>query len=161
MSYLFLYRVTIPYRNGSDNNNRADFVNNEPPSNLHILYNAHVTRVLLEPHQGSAKSEQSFVATGVEAAVLIPPTSSLEESDSDKIQQQPPRLNKVLKARKEVIVSGGSYNSPVILMHSGLGPKEHLQEHGIKVKVDIPGVGSALEDHLLVFNFYQLNSNMT
>ena len=52
-----------------------------------------------------------------------------------------------LDARREVIVSSGSFGSPAILMRSGLGPQAHLREHGITVLHDLPGVGSNLQDH--------------
>ncbi|MGX6646800.1 GMC family oxidoreductase [Maricaulaceae bacterium MS644] len=51
-------------------------------------------------------------------------------------------------ARKEVILSGGALNSPHVLMLSGIGPADHLREHGIAVEVDLPGVGENLQDHL-------------
>lgn len=53
-----------------------------------------------------------------------------------------------LQASKEVIVSGGAINSPQVLMLSGIGPKDHLAEHGIETLVDLPGVGQNLQDHL-------------
>ncbi|RDV24627.1 choline dehydrogenase [Alteromonas aestuariivivens] len=53
-----------------------------------------------------------------------------------------------LYARHEVILSGGAINSPQLLMLSGIGPKEALQEHGILALVDLPGVGQNLQDHL-------------
>jgi len=40
---------------------------------------------------------------------------------------------KIAKATKEVIVSAGSLNSPKILMLSGIGPKEHLESHGVRI----------------------------
>lgn len=52
-----------------------------------------------------------------------------------------------LTARKEVIVSAGAIDSPKLLMLSGIGPAEHLREHGIEVRVDSPGVGEHLQDH--------------
>ena len=54
----------------------------------------------------------------------------------------------ILGADKEVIVSSGAINSPQILMLSGVGPKQHLFEHGIECVVDLPGVGQNLQDHL-------------
>ena len=53
-----------------------------------------------------------------------------------------------LTANKEVLLSAGAINSPKVLMLSGVGPKEHLAEKGIDLKVDLPGVGQNLQDHL-------------
>jgi choline dehydrogenase len=53
-----------------------------------------------------------------------------------------------LIATKEVLLSAGAINSPQVLMLSGVGPKEHLAEKGIELKLDLPGVGQNLQDHL-------------
>jgi choline dehydrogenase-like flavoprotein len=50
----------------------------------------------------------------------------------------------------EVVLSAGTIHSPTILMHSGIGPAEHLREHGIGVIVDAPEVGENLHDHPMV-----------
>jgi choline dehydrogenase-like flavoprotein len=52
----------------------------------------------------------------------------------------------VLRATKEVILAGGAFNSPQLLMLSGIGPADMLRQHGIEVKVDLPGVGKNLQD---------------
>ena len=54
------------------------------------------------------------------------------------------------KALREVILSSGTFNSPQLLMLSGLGPAQELRAHGIEVVKDIPGVGNNLNDHLSV-----------
>lgn len=57
----------------------------------------------------------------------------------------------VVKARREVIIAASSINSPKLLMLSGIGPAEHLREHGIEVIADRPGVGANLQDHMEVY----------
>lgn len=54
-------------------------------------------------------------------------------------------------ARKEVLVCASAFNSPKLLMLSGIGPAEQLREHGIDVIHDLPGVGENLQDHLEVW----------
>jgi choline dehydrogenase len=54
------------------------------------------------------------------------------------------------RARKEVLVSSGAYNSPQLLQLSGVGPAELLKQHGIAVVLDAPGVGNDLQDHMQV-----------
>ncbi|HYS31477.1 MAG TPA: GMC family oxidoreductase N-terminal domain-containing protein [Streptosporangiaceae bacterium] len=56
----------------------------------------------------------------------------------------------VARAEAEVILSGGAVNSPQLLMLSGIGPADHLREHGIRVVADSPGVGANLSDHPIV-----------
>lgn len=51
-------------------------------------------------------------------------------------------------AKREVILSGGAFNSPQLLMLSGIGDPAHLKEHGISVRHALPGVGANLQDHL-------------
>ena len=57
----------------------------------------------------------------------------------------------IVKARREVIVAASSINSPTLLMLSGIGPGQHLAEHGIKVVADRPGVGQNLQDHMELY----------
>ncbi|ETS85641.1 hypothetical protein PFICI_03666 [Pestalotiopsis fici W106-1] len=52
-----------------------------------------------------------------------------------------------VKARKEIILAAGALHSPQILQRSGVGPSSMLAEAGIEVLVDLPGVGSNLQDH--------------
>ena len=47
----------------------------------------------------------------------------------------------------EVVLAAGAIGSPQILMLSGIGPKDHLNAHGIDVALDLPGVGQDLQDH--------------
>jgi choline dehydrogenase-like flavoprotein len=55
---------------------------------------------------------------------------------------------RTIHARGGVVLSAGAFNSPQILMLSGIGPAEHLAEHGIEVKADRRAVGNDLQDHI-------------
>jgi len=61
------------------------------------------------------------------------------------------------KASKEVILTAGTYCSPAILMRSGIGIKADLEALGIECKKDLPGLGKNLQDHQLIFTYYELN----
>ncbi|SFF13528.1 GMC oxidoreductase [Streptomyces mirabilis] len=54
---------------------------------------------------------------------------------------------RTVRARREVIVSCGSIDTPKLLMLSGIGPAAHLREVGVEVVVDSAGVGKNLQDH--------------
>lgn len=62
------------------------------------------------------------------------------------------------RARQEVILCAGAFNSPQLLMVSGVGPASHLQTHGISVVHDLPGVGQNLQDHPDFIFGYEANS---
>ncbi|MGO2148792.1 GMC family oxidoreductase, partial [Halomonas sp.] len=55
---------------------------------------------------------------------------------------------KELYANKEVILSAGSFGSPAILLKSGIGPADELKKAGVKPRIDLPGVGKNLQEHL-------------
>ncbi len=90
-------------------------------ANLVVQTGAHATRVLIENHR----------AVGVEYHTA--------------------HGRRTARASGEVIVSGGAYGSPQLLLLSGLGPAQHLQDIGVTVVRDMPAVGSNLHDH---FNSY-------
>ncbi len=52
---------------------------------------------------------------------------------------------------REIIVSLGGIHSPAMLMRSGIGPADHLRDHGIAVRADLPGVGRNLSNHAILF----------
>lgn len=64
---------------------------------------------------------------------------------------------RVIRAAREVILSAGTYNSPKLLLLSGIGPADHLRETGIDVVADLPGVGRNLQEHPLTGVGYELN----
>jgi choline oxidase len=65
-----------------------------------------------------------------------------------------------VSARREVIVTAGAIDTPKLLMLSGIGPSVHLREMGIDVRVDSPGVGSNLDDHVEGLVFWEASKPM-
>lgn len=60
-----------------------------------------------------------------------------------------------VRAEREVTICAGTYASPQLLMLSGIGPADHLQETGIDVVQDLPGVGENLQEHPNLLNIYR------
>ena len=69
--------------------------------------------------------------------------------------------SKKVTARKEVILSGGTFNSPQLLQLSGVGPRALLEKHGIPVVHDAPQVGERLQDHFYVRTFWRCSRDIT
>ena len=86
-------------------------------TNLHVLTNAHVQKLNFEGKK----------------------VTSVRVSHGDEVFD--------IKARHEVILSAGAYASPQLLQLSGVGPKDHLEEHNVDLVQDLPGVGEHLQDH--------------
>ena len=61
-----------------------------------------------------------------------------------------------VRVSREVILAGGAFNTPQLLMLSGIGAKAELERHGIPVRVDLPGVGKNLQDRYEVGIVYRL-----
>lgn len=66
---------------------------------------------------------------------------------------------KTARAEREVVLCGGAYNTPHLLLLSGIGPAEQLRQHGIAVAHDLPGVGENLAEHPNIINEYELNED--
>jgi choline dehydrogenase len=98
--------------------------------NLTVRTHAHVTRVTLEGQR----------ATGVEY---------LRSGNVMRV-----------RAKREVVLCGGAYNSPQVLQLSGIGPAKHLEEAGVKVLHDLPGVGENLIEHPNLLNIYRLKGKL-
>ncbi|MGD9952169.1 MAG: GMC family oxidoreductase [Burkholderiales bacterium] len=64
-------------------------------------------------------------------------------------------------AAREVILAGGSFNSPQLLQLSGVGPRALLERHGIPLVLDAPGVGEDLQDHFYVRTFWRCTRPIT
>jgi choline dehydrogenase-like flavoprotein len=100
----------------------------EDRENLTVQTGAHARRVLIEGGR----------ARGVEYELDGTPVTALAE--------------------REVLVSAGAFNSPQLLMLSGVGPADHLREHGIDVVVDSPHVGQHLQDHPLLTMTWEVDT---
>jgi choline dehydrogenase len=123
------------------------------PNQLIVKTNVLVTKVLLEK-EAAANSER-FKAVGVECRE----SPHLYRADPKAVDALPP--SKIFRAKREIIISGGAFNSPQLLMLSGIGPKEELQRHSIPVNIDLPGVGRNLQDRYEVGIVYKLKENLS
>jgi choline dehydrogenase-like flavoprotein len=112
-----LYQVT--HRNGERfSAAKAYLAPNRHRPNLHVVTDAHATRILFEGKR----------AVGV----------AYRQGGGER----------EIRAGREVILSAGALLSPQLLMLSGVGPAGHLRQHGIAVVHDLPGVGRNLHDHV-------------
>lgn len=75
----------------------------------------------------------------------------IEEGRARGVEVERKGRVEVIRARREVVLSASSINSPKLLMLSGIGPAEELRSHGIEVLADRLGVGANLQDHLEVY----------
>ena len=110
--------------------------------NLKLRLNVLVARVLLDENNR---------ATGVEF---------MEGERLYRASHKPPveaGERQRVYASKEVILAGGAFNSPQLLMLSGIGPRAVLERFGIQVRVDLPGVGKNLQDRYEVGVVHRMN----
>ncbi|KAF7368742.1 Choline dehydrogenase [Mycena venus] len=115
--------------------NRLTAVHNST-STLNITLNTLVTRILLCQDSGGLPA-----AYGVEIApdAALPVAGNFQGKQDLKVRS--------VMARHEVIISAGVFQSPQLLMLSGIGNSTELSEFGIETVVDLPGVGTNLQDH--------------
>jgi choline dehydrogenase-like flavoprotein len=97
-------------------------------------------RGYLHPHMG--KRQNLHVETGVQVTRIL-----FEGRRAVGVECLQSGRKRVVRARREVILCAGTFQSPQLLMASGIGPGAHLQQHGIAVLHDLPGVGQNLQDH--------------
>lgn len=114
---------------------------------LTVQFNSLVTKVIID---------DNLQATGVEYLE----GTHLYKADP-KYQSNSTGTLHTVRAKREVVVSGGAFNTPQILMLSGIGPAEHLADHDIPVKVNLPGVGRRLQDHYEIPVMHEFSNNFT
>jgi choline dehydrogenase len=112
------------------------------PDRLTIQLNTLVTRILFDDHNR---------AIGVE----------YQQGDrlyrAHSRPRTAPGATERVHASREVILAGGAFNSPQLLMLSGIGPADVLREHGLPVRLALPGVGSNLQDRYEVGVVNEMN----
>lgn len=117
------------------------------PDRLVVRTHALATRVLLD---GTRR------ATGVEYFA----GRHLYRADPRHASAAPPeRLHAT--AKREVILCAGAFNTPQLLMLSGIGPRRELERHGIAVRLDMPGVGRNLQDRYEVTVVTRMRGNFS
>ncbi|TCD71665.1 hypothetical protein EIP91_005431 [Steccherinum ochraceum] len=121
----FIATSAINPANWTRSYSRSAYIDPLPPrSNLAILANSTVTRILFTPgSSGLTASQVEFAATSAGPRRLV-------------------------NVKKEVLITGGAVGSPQILLASGVGPKDVLDAAGVTVNVELPGVGQHLQDHI-------------
>ena len=112
--------------------------------NLHVELDALATRVLFDEKNRAVGVEYSSGA-------------SLYRASADPREGGERRE---IRAKREVILAGGVFNSPQLLMLSGIGEAKHLREHGIDVRLDLPGVGKNLQDRYEMTVVHELDGEL-
>ncbi|KAJ7799744.1 hypothetical protein B0H14DRAFT_3491304 [Mycena olivaceomarginata] len=123
------------------------------PQKLILQTDTLATKILTCAGAGGAP-----VAYGVEAAsgkALIPVHRSFTGKPAGGLKTT------VFKAKKEVIVSAGTFQTPQLLMLSGIGPADQLAAHSIPLVKDAPGVGTNLQDRIEMTVIWELKKNYT
>jgi choline dehydrogenase len=136
-----IYNIPQSVRQGRRNGARDYLVATtiDFPNTLRILTDTLVTRILFDANKRAIGVEY-INCPAVYGAAPNPVQSP--ESLPRQVLQAPGDLPKL----REIILCGGAFNSPQILKLSGVGPTAELQEFGIPVVTDLPGVGENLQD---------------
>jgi choline dehydrogenase len=94
------------------------------------------------------------LVTGVtfDRSGAVPRATGVEWNDGPNLYQASPRLDTragtahAIRVSREVVLAAGAFNTPQLMMLSGVGPRAELERHGIETVVDLPGVGKNLQD---------------
>ncbi|KAF2474943.1 alcohol oxidase [Lindgomyces ingoldianus] len=121
---------------------------------LHLQLRSLATKVLFEEVCGHSHGKPKAIGVEyLEGTAMYKGDSRFNPAAKGRIGQA--------FARKEVIVSGGTFNSPQLLQLSGIGPKALLQKYNISVIADLPGVGRNLQDNYEMPVVGHAKTNMT
>jgi choline dehydrogenase len=121
------------------------------PDNLVVQTRAFVTKVLFDD------AADGNVAVGVE--YLLGANLYGADPNSNRECQVTAPTKQTVYVKREVILAGGAYNTPQLLMLSGIGPGDQLHQFGIPVRVDLPGVGQNLQDRYEITVIFEMDSD--
>lgn len=151
-----LYSIPFNVKNGKRYGIREVLLEMESSGqykNLKIQRNAFCKKLIFSEQQANKVigveyciGEKIYTASSAGAGVSEIPKSQIRND------------NLIAKARNEVIISGGAFNSPQILMLSGIGDSEHLTEMKIPTRIHLPGVGRNLQDRYEITVVSELNA---
>jgi choline dehydrogenase len=139
--------VFVPlHMNGGTRESTRDYIRATAArcENLHVELGALATRVLFDGAR----------AVGVEylAGTNLYRAGAHPDSRAGELRE--------IHVEREVILAGGVFNSPQLLMLSGIGPAKELAAHGIEARVDRPGVGKNLQDRYEMTAVYELDGDL-
>lgn len=86
---------------------------------------------------------------------------NVENGQAVSVTWKAPEGRRTTAPAREIILCGGVYNSPQVLMRSGIGPADHLKAHGVDVIHDLPDVGDHLQDHFGIGAEYESREKST
>jgi choline dehydrogenase len=139
--------------NRGDNEGSSSFEVNQRRG---VRWNA--TKAFLRPIKGR---KNLTVLTGAQVHRLRLGQSAAGATEAKGVELYRGKEIVFAEARCETLLAAGSIGTPHILQFSGIGPAAHLQEHGIPVVHDLPGVGGNLQDHLQLRTSFKVQNVLT
>jgi choline dehydrogenase len=141
---LGLWSAPVSITRGNRNGTREllQAVAAERPANLTIRTHALATRVVFDDDR------RAIGVDYLEGPHLYAADPRANGASGDE---------RTVRVAREVILAGGAFNTPQLLMLSGIGPREELERHGIEVRLDRPGVGRNLQDRYEVGVVYAMD----
>jgi choline dehydrogenase len=139
---------SIPDFNGGDNEGCSYFQVNQRRG---VRWNA--SKAFLRP---ALKRPNLTVITGAEVSRVF-----FENNRASGVIVRVNGQEQTLRARREIILCCGAIGSPMVLQRSGIGPRPLLEKLGIGVRLELPGVGANLQDHLQLRLIYKVSNGQT
>jgi choline dehydrogenase len=113
-----------------------------PDSTIHRGRRASASQAFLKP---ARRRPNLTIVTGAHVTRI-----TIEKGRATGVDYSKDGKETTVHAAREIVLSGGAYASPQLLMLSGIGPANHLRDVGVPCLADVPGVGTGLQEHPLV-----------